>query len=303
MKIKTTFLMIVPFFCSYGGFCQNNNYDTSVFWEIRRTPKSPPSYILGSYHIMDTSQMNFPIKTFTDLIDKCGSICLEVSGVTDTSNISKLEELMWLPDEDKNIINRLDQEYYAKLFQILDSSKSLAGLKPLINELRPSIIAWFISTDKRSKNKVDKSEFFYPDLYFEQYARKKGYKVNQLETIDKQLEMLLMLNSTYDETLEVLKKTIDKYYAKDTLKVFSKYINQNLKWMKPYTNKDSAGNLDSNSRNKVMAAGIDSLLQRKRKSIFIIIGAAHLPYNSGVLSRLAKKGYIIKPYFIDFTKP
>jgi uncharacterized protein len=301
MKIKTTCLTMVIILSISVVFSQKNSYDTSVFWEIRRTPKSPPSYILGSYHQMDTSQMNFPIKTFTDLIDKCGSICLEVSG-TDTSNISKLEELMWLPDEDKNIINRLDQEHYAKLFQILDSSKSLAGVKPLIDKLRPSVIASIIRSAKRSKIKVDTSEFFYPDLYFEQYARKKGYKVNPLETFDKQLEIVLMLNSTYDETLEVLKQTIDNYYAKDTFNLGEKYRNQDLKWLKPEANKDSSDNLDSNSRNIVMAEGIDSLLQRKRKSTFIIVGAAHLPYEPGVLNRLAKKGYIIKPHFIDFKK-
>ena len=49
-----------------------------------------------------------------------------------------------------------------------------------------------------------------------------------------------------------------------------------------------------------MADGIDRLL--RSRTLFIVIGAGHLPYKDGVLNRLANKGYKIKPIKVDFNK-
>ncbi|MGK6351612.1 TraB/GumN family protein [Parapedobacter sp. DT-150] len=42
-------------------------------------------------------------------------------------------------------------------------------------------------------------------------------------------------------------------------------------------------------RNKKMADGIDEIMQSK--PVFVVIGAAHLPYEHGVLSLLEDRGY------------
>ncbi len=296
MKKNTLiFTLLISLYC-IDALSQKNKFDNSVCWEIKKTHTSTPSYILGSIHMMDTSQINFPINTFTHLLDKCKSLCLEISGENDSSQMTRLAKDIMLPDPKQNITTNLDKSYYDKLILIMDSSKtSLKTLKPILGIIRPSILSLFITMEKQSESVVYKNANFYPEKYFEDYSKLKNYEIYQLETLQQQLDWITMPNSTLDETLVVLKQTIDMFYSNDSIDMFLNYKNQNLKLLKPEVYSDSS----MIDRNKGMADGIDNLLSKK--TAFIIIGAAHLPYENGVLALLEKKGYIIKPYLVDLN--
>ena len=50
------------------------------------------------------------------------------------------------------------------------------------------------------------------------------------------------------------------------------------------------------SRNEIQANSIDSIL--KRSSLFVGVGAAHLPGNRGVIELLRRKGYKLRPIYM-----
>ena len=277
---------------------QVKKYDNSIFWEIRKTSSSSPSYILGSIHMMDTSQINFPINTFTHLIDQCENICLEISGLTDSSLVANLAKNMILPSFEKNVTNSLDKNDYNKLTQMVDSSKYiLKSCKPILGFIRPSVLSFIIVAEKQLTGSIlFKNVNFQPEKYFEQYAKIKRYEITQLETIEQQIDLICMPNLAFDKSIEILKQSIDGFYVTDSIDMLLNYRNQNLALLKSEVYSDSTMIL----RNIGMAEGIDNLI--KERPTFIIIGAAHLPYEHGVLNLLTKKGYIIKPYTINLNK-
>lgn len=277
---------------------QKRDYDSSVLWEITKPGNSHILYILGTIHILDTTQINFPIKKIKVLIDGCKNLCLEVvPGQAD--DYRKMNRYLYLRNNDLKIVNCLDKEHYDELYQIADSSKYLLKrFKPYLDSIRPTVLSFYLDADRQlMQTEKIKTLNYRPERDFLQYAQRKGYELIPLETSQQQTDWILRLDQPYEKSLEQLKKSINSFYDKGThIDIFKKYSEQNLALFQPEEFSDSIMIL----RNYRMAEKIDSLMNIE--SLFVAIGAGHLPYKNGVLNLLAQKGYNVKPYKINFKK-
>jgi uncharacterized protein YbaP (TraB family) len=274
---------------------QKSNYDNSVLWEIKKSGNNNISYILGTIHVLDTTRINFPVETFKTLIDKCENLCLETTP-GQVNELRKINKFMYLSDENSKISNRLKKENYKNLMQIADSSDYfLKRFKPYLDSMRPTILNWFIIADRQLiQTEKFKDLNYRPETDFFNYANEKGYEIIPLETGQQQNDWIVRLDLSFEKSLEILEKSIDNFYDEDSeIDIFKRYSEQNLALAQPDEFSDSILIL----RNNGMVAKIDSIINSK--SLFIAIGAGHLPYENGVLNLLAQKGYIIKPYKID----
>lgn len=294
-KLIFSIAIFVQFFsCS----AHKNDYDNSVLWEIRKPGNDHLLYILGTIHLLDTVQINFPDETVKNLIDKCENLCLEIIP-GQVNQIRKINKFMYLSDDNLKISNRLGKEYYKNLIQIADSSDYfLKRFKPYLDSMRPSILNWFLIADRQLIQTENFNNFNYsPETDFFNYAKEKGYETIPLETVQQQIDVIVRLDLSFDKSLETLKKSIDNFYDKDSeIDIFKRYSEQNLALGQPEEFSDSIMIL----RNNRMVEKIDSMINYK--SLFIAIGAGHLPYENGVLNLLVQKGYIVKPYKIDLKK-
>ena len=298
MNFRKLILLIVIFIGLFSCKAQKSDYDNSVLWEIKKPGSNNLSYILGTIHVLDTTQINFPIETLETLLDKCGNLCIEIIP-GQVNELKEINKYLYLKDEDLKISNRLEKEYYDNLMQIADSSDYfLKRFKPYLDSMRPTILSTYIEAEReliKTQNFVSVNYRQESDLF--NYANKKGYKTIPLETGQQQIDWIVRLDLSFEKSLELLKKSIDKYNDNDSgIDIFQKYSEQDLALYPPDVFSDSILIL----RNTGMAEKIDSMMNIK--SLFVAIGAAHLPYENGVLYLLEQKGYIIKPYKIDLKK-
>jgi len=294
LKKPLVFIIFISLFACSDIYSQINNYDNSICWEIRNPKTAQPSYILGSFHILDTTKVDFPVQKVKELIDQCGNYCMEINISTiDSSQMKTIVGNCFMSDLKLNFRDSLGSESYKKLIQIADSSKGiLKTLKPYLSIIKPEFIGLYVAIDKLSGKSLFFSQCnFGMDSFFEQYAISKKYRIHGLESFQEQMDMIL--GHTYNESILALRSCINDYYSGDSIDLFKNYVNQDLKFFK------DSGFLDSTmiKRNKVMADGIDLLLQQK--SVFVVIGAGHLPSKVGVLNLLAQRGYLISPYHLD----
>ncbi|MET4080811.1 uncharacterized protein YbaP (TraB family) [Pedobacter sp. UYP30] len=299
MKTKIFFLLLTGLSIGYSSKAQK--FDNSVCWEIRQSKNSYPSYIFGSIHLLDTTKVRFPIEKIKGLIDKTGMLCLEISGADFKLVSEKLGIKMYLDGDkrEKSISNSLDEVHLKKLQLMIDSSNDFfKGFKDMLDYIKPSFLTTMITLEKQlsTSNEFSRSKFN-PEGFFTQYCESKSIAVKGLETADEQVDLVVKPSLSFDKAIEELKKSIDDFNkTKTDVDMFFNYSNQNLKLLPKKEYSDST----MISRNTNMANGIDRLL--KNNSLFIMIGAAHLPYQHGILNLLAKKGYYIKPYFINLKK-
>nr|WP_319510501.1 TraB/GumN family protein [uncultured Draconibacterium sp.] len=295
MNFRKLILLVTIFIGLFSCKAQKSDYDNSVLWEIKKPGSNNLSYILGTIHVLDTTQIIFPSEKIKGLIDKCENLCLEVIP-GQSSEMLKINEYLYLRDENQKISKRLETKYYNKLIEIADSSiYALKRYKPYLDSMRPSIIRAFLESEKQLINtKNFKALNYKPESDFLNHAKMKGFGLNSLETTDQQIEWTIRPDLSFEESLERLKQSIDNYNEKSSMiDIFKKYSDQNLAMFPPEDYTDSI----MIHRNQGMVAKIDSIVDNK--SLFVAIGAGHLPYENGVLNLLAQKGYIIKPYKID----
>lgn len=277
---------------------KKDNYNNSILWEINNPVSNNTSYVLGTIHVLDTTKINFPVAKFKKLIDNSKNLCLELF-TENTDGISLLNEYLFLTEEDSRISNSLDKDYYNKLLKIVNSSNGiLRNYKPYLDSIRPTILSFFIEAEKQFSNPEDFKSFNYsPESDFQKYALEKKYEIISLETPEQQVKWLVKPTQSFDKSLEDLKKAIDSFNDENSsVDIYKKYAEQNLKLKKPEDSNDSITIV----RNKLMASKIDSIT--RSKSIFIAVGAGHLPSKNGILNLLSEKGFSIRPIKINLKK-
>jgi len=161
----------------------------------------------------------------------------------------------------------------------------------------PSIINNFLYRSYSDKSS-DFEEDTYLDLHIYQAGKKWGKKVLGVENFDQSMQ--LMKEAYLDASKEKDRKTRNFDFDQDFSYAHMEdaYRTGNLDLL------DTINKINSVSaafdekflyrRNEIQAASIDSIL-RSHSTLFVGVGAAHLPGQRGVIELLRKKGYRLRP--------
>ena len=289
------FLVFVFLSHAQGPKLKDRKYP-SLLWEITGNGMKKPSYLFGTMHV--SSKMVFNLSdSFYTAIRSADVVALETNPESwqedmfnfnfnnDFSNSSNpwLQGLHHAP-EDYLTINTLKFSKYEKLIEI-----ALASNPAAINNLLYRTY---------SEQETDFEEDTYLDLYIYQAGKKWGKKVFGVE---KYAESMKLAMEAYVDAMKDKNKK-EKNYDVDEDFSYSKlqeaYRTGNLDLL------DTINRINSFStafdekflyrRNEIQAASIDSILKNKM-SLFVGVGAAHLPGQRGVIEILRGEGYKLRP--------
>ena len=266
----------------------------SLLWEITGNGLKKPSYLFGTMHV--SSKLAFHLAdSFYMGIRNADVVALETNPESWQEDMSKYEtgEMGYSPSgrfagylaipNDYLTINTLKFYKYDKKIE-----RSLYSNPSTINNLL------YRSYGNESS---DFEEDTYLDMYIYQCGKKWGKKVAGVERYAE--SMKLMQEAYRDAARDRSKKRnyeVDEEYSSGKLQ--EAYRKGNLDQL------DSINKLNSFSeafdekflykRNEIQAFSIDSILKSKA-TLFVGVGAAHLPGKRGVIEILRDKGYILRP--------
>lgn len=294
MRNLTAFVVLLFSFCvsfSQKPKIQPNKYP-SLLWEITGNGLEKPSYLFGTMHV--SSKMVFHLSdSFYLAIKNADVVALETDMGTWQDDFSRYDLNGFnydysRPDfngpEDYFTINTLKIPSYEKLIELSLYSS-------------PSMINSFLYRTNSDKA-VDFEEDTYLDMHIYQAAKKWGKKVCGVENFDRSME--LMKEAYADASKEKNKKERNNDYDGDFSysKLEDAYRTGNLDLL------DTINKVNSTSaafdekflykRNEIQAGSIDSIIKTKQ-SLFVGVGAAHLPGQRGVIELLRRKGYTLRP--------
>lgn len=289
---------IAPFFLALLVLSTNLNAQkkSSLLWEISGNGLKKKSYLYGTMHVSNKIAFHLG-DTFFIALDNSEIVCLESNPGNWIEEMYSSENNSML-SQHTSLQNYSSQSFYENLTNF-DAPKK----KDLKNALKQkhSLENGFLYRGSNFNDEYE--EKTYLDLFIYQYARKKNIDVLNLEDFKEtnRLQALSMLPDK-DQSLAI-KKNKKSYYSK-----WNKYMSVREAMEDAYRNGklniiDSITKMTSKSdtylhyflheRNKIMVKGIDTLA--KDKSLFIGIGAAHLPGEKGVINLLRKEGYLLRP--------
>lgn len=258
-------------------------------WEITGKGLKKPSYLFGTMHV--SSKMVFHLSdSFYHAIKSCDAVSLELNPETWQPEMFRMEQAQ--RDVQSYLVQSNNDYLNEKSFQFEDY---IDNLKRALSE-EPTQVNGLLYRTYQSQ--ADFEENTYLDLYIYQTGRKLGKQAAGVEDYFETEK--LVIEAYQDMAKEKNKKKIDidgeSYYDIEK-KIQDAYRRGDLDLM------DSLQKLTNTSdaftekflykRNEIQANSIDSIL--KKRTLFVGVGAAHLPGDRGVIELLRKMGYKLRP--------
>jgi uncharacterized protein YbaP (TraB family) len=279
------FLLISPFIFS------QEIIDKSLLWEISGKNLSQPSYLFGTMHIMCDGDAFLDDK-LTNSLETSDKILMELN--MDDPNLFMNMLAATMAKDGKSLTSKLGDKLAPKLDSLMQAKMGIPlammdNLSPQAMGMQVGILAL--------KCKMGVGY----DMIISEEAKRRGVEIIGLESLEDQIKALQ--SQTDEEAIQAIEYMITH---------FEETQNELDNMLKLYKNEDLVGLFEivSNSYKdpKYPQAKIEDLLDKRNKnwipiikdelktsSIFIAVGAAHLPGEMGVINLLRKEGYTVKP--------
>ncbi len=287
------FYFLIFLFCD-RGFSQNispKKYQ-SLLWEISGNGLKTPSYLFGTMHV--SSKMVFHLAdSFYYALKNVDAVATEINPDLWQQEMVNLDRLQ---HNYRSFIQATPSDYLnEKSFRLEDYEDQLRDA--LRSE--PTLVNSLLYRSYKSKEDFEEDTFL--DLYIYQTAKKLGKMTTGVEDYfttekiileayaDMAKEKKKSYNNTNESAYEIEQKVEDAYRRGDL--DFLDSLETILQGSKAFREKFLL------KRNEIQANSIDTIL--KKNSLFVGVGAAHLPGERGVIELLRKKGYKLRPVRLD----
>ncbi|MCF6365833.1 MAG: TraB/GumN family protein [Bacteroidales bacterium] len=287
--MKSYKVLITSLFLLFSIFIQaqeNSTTEKSLLWEISGNGLETPSYIFGTIHLIPVEDY-----FFTDVMKEkllsCKTLALEIDINMSLADKIDMAKKIMLPDG-KRLSDFLTEEQYQEYSAyILDSLKIKESKFKQMNMLKPIFASSIILVELLGKTKTYEEEL-------NKLAKKKELNVIGLETADYQL--CILNGISLEKQIEMIfKDGLSGNPTEEFQEILDVYKEQDLEKMNELFKADESlaefGDDLLVNRNKNWIPVMEK--QMKKNSIFVAVGAAHLPGETGVLNLLRNKGYTI----------
>ncbi len=285
-KLKSLLPLMVTVHLSFGQVPATEN---ALFWEIRAEGIEKPSYIFGSHHLLNSHTVD----TLFNVLDKFQqSNAMLCELIFDNTQSMKMVQAAIM--RDSTLDQLLSPHSYAATEQWLTELSQYESLAPL-NSLNPAAIQLLLTNLLFARHYGESS--FPMDIYMQQKASEDGKPLTELETFDEQIHVLFR-SSTYRKQAEKLSEMVaGRDSALTELKKHTDlYLAQDLKALLEMTR----AVYDQNEMDKLLfdrnTRWIKTIVQAVRdRSMFIMVGALHLPGDRGLIQQLRNLGFSVVP--------
>lgn len=261
----------------------------ALLWEITGNGLKKPSYLFGTMHVSSKLVFHLSDSFYLD-IRSAEVVALELDPQLWQDQLFRFENLQsnlrfYTQGAPNDFINE-------RSFQL---EKYEDRLKSALSE-EPTVINGLLYRTFRTQ--ADFEEDTYLDLYIYQTGKKLGKQATGVENYF-QTERLVMEaaqdmlkdkkkkapDTGGESTYDIERKTQEAYRKGDLdlLDSLERLMEPSEAYMEKFLYR----------RNEIQAASIDSIVQHH--SLFVGVGAAHLPGKRGVIELLRKKGYTLRP--------
>ncbi|MBC7536746.1 MAG: TraB/GumN family protein [Ferruginibacter sp.] len=283
------FISLCFLFLSVTAVAQKTEKYPSLLWEISGNGMLKPSYLFGTMHV--SNKLVFHLSdSFYNAIKSTEAVALELNPELWQDQMVRMDKLK---ENYQSFVKIAGNDYlHQNSFRINDYLDELK----LALQSEPAVVNSLLYRSYKSKEDFEEDTFL--DLYIFQTGRKLGKKAAGVENYYESEK--IVLEAYADMAKEKNKRSVDieaESMNDIVQKMQNAYRRGDLDLM------DSLDLLMERSdafrekflykRNDIQANSIDSII--RNTSLFVGVGAAHLPGNRGVIELLRKKGYILRP--------
>lgn len=275
--------VVVAFLCSTNNQAQTKlaPLENSLLWEISGNGLAHPSYVYGTVHMICSSDY-FLSEKANNALQASKKLVLEIN-LTDPNELKTMESMMMAKEPLDKTLNAMQ---LSKLEEILKKSSGISVEQ--VNSYSLSAVMSLLSM----------KSFGCTDLKFYEIEFMADFKKRNLEVVGLELikSQLSSLEKAY--TNEEMLKMLGEISIAQTTNLVQDYKNEDINGLYIDITDEKVMNKKTkyeiiDKRNIDWISKITALM--KKESVFVAVGAAHLPGEFGILHLLKKAGFKVSP--------
>lgn len=272
-----------------SGTVSAQNEAHSLLWKISGNGLAQPSYVYGTIHMID--KKDFSVRSAIDSVFDLSQVTAFELTMDDYSIYTKMQSWVNLP-EGQSLQDFCTPEEYALLGKYV--ADSLHGDIALFSKMKPFALYQLMASG------AIKGEMQSFEGYFLSKSMASQKPIEGLEPVEAELKIFDSIS--YKEQMGWLLQAVNeagkeaatwddlvKAYQTENLPELARLVNETAPEITAHID------LFIYDRNKNWIPEIENLI--KDQSVFIAVGAGHLPGENGLLQLLRKAGYTIEPLF------
>ena len=261
-------------------------------WAVS-TPGAPPSYLLGSLHVLTPDY--YPLAPRIDQAFTSSKVLIQEADLDEVNNPAVVMGLIGkaMLSDGRTLDQLIPQALYAK---VMERADTLGLPRAAVQRMKPWLVA--LSLTQPALQAAGFKAEHGVDMHFFERAKKAGMTRRALETVAFQFDRLdrltpaqqeSLLQSTIDEidTQITNVKTIADAWARGEAATVEKLL---------LTSMTSSPDLYQSllvERNASWVPSVEACF-KEQASCFIVVGAAHLVGPDSLVAMLQKKGYKVE---------
>ena len=273
--------------------CLTSN--AQLVWKISGNGIKKTSYILGTHHGCPFTYCD-SIPGLMKAFDKVDNIIGEINMIEfaemSPERMQKMQAMMMMP-ADTSLLSLFSTEEAAKVNEWL--GKKMGASLEMLSVMKPMTIMVTVQNKEMMEVIPEIATMTTIDKYMQTLGQRKGKTIGELETADYQMELLY--GNSLEEQADALLEMIDHGDSKGLLQQLTNaYKSQNLDTLwKVFQEQMTGYEYDAivKVRNLNWEKQMKELLPKQ--STLFVVGAGHLPGESGMINLLREAGYKVKP--------
>lgn len=271
-----------------GGLCHQAQADSSV-WKVSKD--SDYIYLAGTVHILPPSEFPLP-KEFDIAYANTDAVILETElpAEGDTAFQAKMMQIMTY-SQGKTLRDYVSKKTYSQLEAY---ATEMGASMVMLERFKPGLLLTIFTMMEVQRAGL-KGEGV--DAYFDKLAKKDGKKLEYLETIDFQLNMIANMGEGNEDKFLLQNLEEFKDFKPLLLKLIAAWRSGDMNTLntialEPMKKDPQSMKQLLTDRNNNWIPLIDAMFTDNDKEL-VMVGAAHLVGEQGVITLLENKGYKI----------
>ena len=296
--ISLAFFINLPLYSQIADSTKRNDTSTiepapqykSLFWEINGDSLSKPSYLFGTIHMIPKDSFFMP-SIVEEKLETTTRLVLEIPLEMDALTMIAAAQGMIMPDG-QSLKDLYTKEEYDRITSFLTDSVNFPLPPFMMERLKPLFLSQIIASSYCESTDQESYELYFKKIYDDADKPTSGLETaaQQMEylnemPLEEQAKSLLLSIDNPEETCKQSGELVAIYRKQD--------LNKLLEMMGESEEVNEALDKLLDERNKNWIPKIEEMIAKE--SIFIAVGAGHLPGKNGVIELLRRQGYSVTP--------
>ena len=273
--------------------CLTSN--AQLVWKISGNGIKNPSYILGTHHGCPFNYCD-SIPGLMKAFDKVDNIIGEINMIEfsemSPERMQKMQAMMMMPS-DTSLLSLFNEEETAKVNAWLKDEMG-ASLE-MLSVMKPMTIMVTVQNKILTEMMPELATMTSIDKYMQTLVQSKGKSIGELESADYQMELLY--GNSLEEQADALLEMIGQGNSKGLMQqLMDAYKSQNLDTLWEIFQEQMTG-YEYDAIVKVRNLNWEKQMKEllPKQSTLFVVGAGHLPGESGMINLLREAGFKVKP--------